>query len=162
MPFFLKLENIIGSVTEKNHLGWIPVSSLDFGVRRNISIQPGQGNNRETSMPKVGEFILSKPIDKSSPVLLKASCCGVLSSQAVLHACHSDDGLQEYLQYILHDALISHYDISGVSVNKDDEIYEKLHISFSRVEMKFTPIDGSNMPETPIVGGYDISEATYI
>ena len=160
MPFFMKIENVTGSSTSKNHQGWITLESLDFGMRRSISVHPGMTNNRETSTPKIGDFVIIKSMDKSSPHLFEKSCTGTSLGEVIIHACRTSDSLEEYLEYKLQDVMISHYDVNGASPESQDTLSETLHLNFTQVQMKYVPRNSENKSESPIISGYDVSKAT--
>ena len=55
MSFYLQINNIPGSVSEKSHQNWIKLNSLDFGVHRNIISQPGKTTDREGATARIGD-----------------------------------------------------------------------------------------------------------
>ena len=161
MSFFMQIQGISGSATERNHQNWIVLNSIDFGVHRQITTKAGHSSNRESSAPKIGEVTVTKSIDKSSPQLLEASCVGASNGTVVIHGTHTNTG--NYVEYTLSDVIISHYDATGVAGESDkDEILETIGLNFTKIEMKFIPKGADNRPQSPISAGYDLTKATKI
>jgi type VI secretion system secreted protein Hcp len=161
MSFYLQIKNINGAVTTKGHENWISLKSFDFATLRHITVKPGHVTDREGGVPGVGEFVVRKFVDKSSPYLLEAGCTSISLGQVTMDACGSSGDSDKYLQYILNDVIVSKYDINGVA---DDALTEKpietLHLNFTKIEMKYTPRNSDNKALAPISAGYDIEKAT--
>jgi len=159
---YMKIPNIQGSTTEKTHSGWIELKSMDFGTHRNISVQPGSVSDRENYILRISDFSVTKILDQSSPELFEASCVGASNGTVIIQACRtSPNGFDDYLQYTLSDAIISHYDINGFSSDSEsDEPVETVRLNFTKIEMKYVPRDSSNRSGSPVICGYDIEKAT--
>ena len=159
MSFYLKIDGIDGNVSSQGHTGWIGVNSLQHGVKRNLNVTPGKVADREGTTPQISELILTKKVDKASPRLFAASCSGGSQGTILIHACHTGSQLETFLQYTLSDGVISNYEVIGMSDEHSQELQEKLHINFTKMEMKFTPRDASNRAGHPIVSSYDLKTA---
>lgn len=138
------------------------VESLDFGTHRDIHVQPGRVTDRETNLTHIGDFVVSKHIDKASPHLFVHSCTGATLGTVIIHACHTSDDGSPYLVYTLDNVMLSHYDISGNSPEATDMLMETLHLNFTKAQMKFVPRDASNKPQSPIIAGFDLEKATKV
>ena len=159
MAFYLQIPSIKGSVTDSKHKGWIKVDSLDLCNERSIHVEPGSGANREYSTPRISDLILAKELDASSPYLFQKSLTGSTLGKIVIQACNISNNKQVYLEYTLHDALISHYHISGVSPDDHDSCKEMVHLNFTKVQMKYIPQGANGKSSSPLISGYDIGEA---
>lgn len=161
MSFYVSIKNIAGSVTTKNHEQWIQADSFEFDLSRRISVRPGQVSDREHTTPSIGDVILTKQLDKSSPYLFEAGCTGTSLGQIKIDACGGSGDSDKYLQYTLSDVIISKYEIMG---NDDHETHqlptETLRLNFTKLEMTFTPRNSDNKPLAPVSAGYDIEKAT--
>jgi type VI secretion system secreted protein Hcp len=163
VSFYLKIKNIDGDVTSKGHEKSIRLKSMVFGVVRNLSVRPGHTSDREAGSPKIGDLVVTKIVDKSSPYLFEASCAYNSLGQVTIDACGSSKDTEKYLQYVLSDAMISAYEINGISDDEDEEKFiETIHLNFTKVEMKYIPHNSENKPLAPISAGYDIEKATKI
>ncbi len=101
MPFYMKAEDISGSVSKKYHEGWIKLNALDFGLSRQIDTQPGNTQNREELLAQISEIVISKPMDRSSPKLFDGGCRGHCLGTIIIHACRTANASDEYLEYIV-------------------------------------------------------------
>jgi type VI secretion system secreted protein Hcp len=76
MPIYMQYGGIQGeNVSGLPGHGWIEVSSFQFGVGRGISSPTGGSSDREGSTPSVGEIVVTKDTDGSSPNLFQ-HCLG--------------------------------------------------------------------------------------
>lgn len=160
MAFFVQFKNFKGSVTEQHHRGWVAFDSLNFSVQNNIKVRPGHTDDRIANIPNLTDFVLTKKVDKSSPKLLESACNGSANEQVIIHVCN-DASNTAYLQYTLHHVMINYYDINGLNSadSSSQSLIETLALNASKVEMKLIPFNAENKSESPIVTGYDITEA---
>ena len=161
MSFFMKVNNATGSAEDKNHQGWIKLESMDFGVHRNISIRPGMGQDRSSSMPGIGEFVVTKGMDMASPFLFEKSYLGTSLGQVIIHASSSAD-TSEYLEYQLQDVILGHYDVNGAVADEQDLLVETLHLNFTQIQMKYAPRNANHVLGNPIITGYNVMQAAQI
>lgn len=75
-PAYLKIGDIKGESTDKNHVDWIEVLSFDNGVE----IIEGSTQGQRQHKP----FVISKPIDKATPLLMEAMVQGTSLEDIVL------------------------------------------------------------------------------
>lgn len=161
MSFYLQAKNINGSVTTQGHEQWVELKSFDTGVSRNITVRSGHVTDRETGSPKIGDFVITKELDKSSPHFYEASLVGTSLGEVRIDACGASSDANKYLQYTLSDVMVSHYDISGgAEEGSSDKPIETLHLNFVKVEMKYVPRNSANKTLAPISVGYDVEKAT--
>ena len=158
MPVYLQYgpkDKIKGNVTEAGHIGWVAVTSFQWGVGRGIGSPTGQSANREASAPSVSEITVTKTMDKASFALLQESLKGT-GIEATIHFCVTDAGkLRTYAEYKLTNCMISGYSVSSGG----DRPTESLSINFTKVEFLFVElgIDNANS-DTPRIS-YDMSQA---
>ena len=108
VDMFLKLDGIDGESKDHKHKDEIEVFSWSWG----ISVPTAGGTQTGRATPK--ELTVLKPIDKSSPVLMKTACEGHHISGGTLTLVNKETQL-EYLKIKLTDILISGYQIGGGS-----------------------------------------------
>jgi type VI secretion system secreted protein Hcp len=170
---FMKVPNISGDATEKNHNQWIKVTQLDFGVSRQISADPGHVANRESTRPAISEITIEKNLDSASSLLFGEACTGTAKSQVIIECCKTGtQGMTTIAQFTLENAIISGYKVSSVTPaaiattapgatanNAAAAMKERLTISFDKVEMKTTPYSTDGAQLTPISYAYDMKTA---
>ena len=71
----------------------------------------------------------------------------------------SDQGADVYMEYILHNAIITEY---NVTANRNDphRPYEHITVSFVDLEVKYTPYDEDGHAMAPIAVGFDTATNT--
>jgi len=109
---FLKLDGVKGESADHKHKGDIEISSFSFGTS-NVGSQAhgGGGGAGKTSF---SSFTITKPVDKSSPLLQKAAVGGQHYKEAdIFFARKAGKGQQDYLEIKLTDVLISSYQTGG-------------------------------------------------
>ena len=60
MAIYLKFGNVKGNVTADGYAGQIAVTSINFGVKRNVSMEAGNLSNRESSKPTLSPITVTK------------------------------------------------------------------------------------------------------
>src|SRR4051812_41235603 len=115
MPIYMNYDGIKGSVTEKNHKGWIDLMSAQLGTHRNVKDPTGSNVNREASVPSVSEITVTKVQDDASSDLFKAALCGTGKTVQV-DFCRTAEGPNQpvvvYLTITMENTLISSYNVS--------------------------------------------------
>jgi len=153
MSVYMQIDGITGKVTAKGHEGWIDCSSLQWGVGRAISSAVGTSADREASKPSISEVSVTKLMDESSPLLFTEACVGKGKKVTIDLCTVGSDQIDTYMSYELEECMISGYSVSSGG----DRPSESLSLSFTKMEMKFTPYDKNGKPESPLPAGYDMA-----
>ena len=158
MSIYVQIDGVPGKVTAKGHEGWIDASSLQWGVGRAISSSVGTSADREASKPSISEVSITKLMDESSPLLFTEACVGK-GKKVVIDLCTvGSDQIDVYMSYELEECMISGYSVSSGG----DRPSESLSLSFTKMEMKFTPYDKNGKPGSPLPAGYDMAAGTKV
>jgi type VI secretion system secreted protein Hcp len=169
MAIYMKIDGIDGHVTAKGHEKWIELSSFQWDVLRKVSGETSPGNvaNREANKPTVNPLQFSKPLDQTTPNIFKNICVGKAIKKVELHVCKTDDNLSPYMEYTFDNVLVTKYAIEtkqGVDGNGQPSgvpmPHENIGLSFTKVEMKYTPHDAEHKAQSPIPVSYDLTTAT--
>ncbi|MEO3389461.1 type VI secretion system tube protein Hcp [Mesorhizobium sp. CAU 1741] len=153
MAIYVKYDGIDGEATHDKHKKWIDVSSLQFGVGRGISTPSGSTANREASEPSISEVVVTKMLDASSSKLFVESCTGAAGKKVEIHLVSTGSPGNTYVEYTLHNALISGYSLS----TGGDRPSESISINFTKIEYKHIPYDEANKAGTPVTVSYDLA-----
>jgi type VI secretion system secreted protein Hcp len=155
MPIYMKYGDIGGDVTAEGHEGWIEVQSFQFGVGRGIGSPIGKKSDREASAPSISEVTVSKVADKTSPNLFQEACVGEGKTVEIHFVRTSAGTLEVYYEATLSNTMISGYSQSSGGDNPS----ESISLNFTKVEVKFTPINEDHSKGTPVPAGYDLALA---
>jgi type VI secretion system secreted protein Hcp len=158
MPIYMKFEGVDGAVTAAGHEKWIELHSAQMGVSRHISMQTGQGANREPSVPSLSEIVVTKDLDCASAPLLRQSLDGK-GKKVSIHFCKTDkDKFEAFLEWELESALLTSFSTSASGGESGSKPMESLSIAFQNIiySQKKTDKDtkgGANTRTT-----YDVSK----
>ena len=152
MTAYMQIDGINGDVTAKGHEKWIAINGFKFGVKRTLSTDPGRIADRESSRPSISEVTLTKRMDQSSPLLFGESCVGKAKPQIKIHVCQTDSSLNPYAEITLSNAIVSQYQVDSHASADEGELYpiETISLSFDKIEVRYTPHDSQNKPQSPI------------
>lgn len=163
MATYMKISGIDGDVTAKGHENWIHVDSLEFSTKRTLNTQPGRIADREGARPALSEITITKQMDKSSPLLFSESCVGKAKDEVKINLCTTGSEITPFMEYTLSNVIVSRYQIDSTSSGEaSSHPREHISLSYDKVEMKFTPFDENNKPQSPIPAGYDLKQAAAI
>ncbi|MGD8175027.1 Hcp family type VI secretion system effector [Marinimicrobium sp. ARAG 43.8] len=157
MAIYLEYEGIKGNVTADGYKDHIAVQSLNFGVGRGITMEPGNLSNREATRPTVSEITLTKMADNSATALFKEAVTGSAGKKVTVKFVQTGaDKVIEYMDYVLEDCLVSGYSISG---SGDGDPMETITLSFAKIMVNYNDFDKSNKSSSPQRVGYDLTTA---
>lgn len=154
---FIQIPGVIGSATEANHKGWIPVESCNWRVKRDVVTSIGNANERyRTGRMSFSTFVFIKEKDVSSVKLFEQILTMTTHRQVTIHICDAvNNGLQTYLEYVLDNVIITHFEEAVSTNNKRPK--ELIAFDFTKVQKKHTPYDSNNKPQTPMVTAFELA-----
>ena len=148
---YMLIDGVNGSVTDKTYKGWIPLELLLFTLNRPVSMQVGQSYDRIRGDATASEFVITKPLDQSTPFIFKEVCTGKATPKVTIEFSQTAG---TYLQYVLNNVIFSGYAIQSPSdnnrVNGLTKAMEFITLSYSSVGITYTPYDERNKPLSPI------------
>lgn len=159
MAIYMKLDGAEGGVTTEGYEKWIELESLQFGVGRAISMEPGHVSDREASRPSISEVNIVKRMDNSTSAIFKESVSGAAGKNVEIHFMQTGDNssLKKYMEYKLENVMVSSY---GIGAEKDGgKASENISLSFTKIEMNYTGHDNTNSAQSPMRVGYDLKAA---
>jgi type VI secretion system secreted protein Hcp len=140
MPAYMKLGSIQGEATEDGHKDWIIIQSMDAPITR--TIPAGAVNQQRTKGQTVlGDVIVLRELDKSSPKLAEACANGTFFQEVEIDFCTTVNNKQEpYLTYKLKDVIVSSYSFHG-EASGDPLPTEQVSLSYSEIEWNYVVVD---------------------
>lgn len=157
MAVYMLFDGIKGNVTADGYADHIGIDSVQFGVGRGISMEPGNMSNREATRPSISEITITKPADNSVTGLFKEAVTGSAGKNVVLKFVRTGaDKVLEYMDYTLENCLVSGYSISADS---DSTPVETITLSFSKIMINYKDTDASMGGGNPQRVGYDLATA---
>jgi type VI secretion system secreted protein Hcp len=149
---FLKVDGINGEATDVNHQNEIEVVSWSWGVSE-VFITSGSGGVIG-GKPKVGDFVISKQLDRASPNLLRACLTGKHINEVVLTQRKAGAGKPNFLSITLQDVLISSLNDTDTGVAA--RATESVVFAFGKVIYEYVPHKPNGQPDTPVTLKWDV------
>lgn len=154
MAVFVQIPGITGGATETNHVGWIKVDSLQFGVGRSLNNPLGHATSREAGQPNVSEIHVTKPMDNSSIELFGWSVAAFDAKTVVIDVVSTGRTDKPFASYTLDLSVISGY---SVAASGDSMPSESISFNFTKIEEAFITVGADMTTTTTIRKGYDLA-----
>ena len=139
---FMKLGDIKGEATDKEHKDWIIIESMSSPIFRTIpdGAKDAQRSRGDTTL---GDVVVIKELDKSSTKLQETCANGTFNPEAEIHFTRASplgDGQQQtYLKYKLKDVIVTSYSFHG---NADEPLpTDELTLGYTEVEWTYITYD---------------------
>lgn len=157
MAIYCEYEGIKGNCTAEGYADHLVILSLQFGVGRGITMEPGNLANREATRPTLSEVTLTKYADNSATALFKESVTGAAGKTVKIKFVQTGaDKVTEFMDYELTDCLVSGYSISG---DGEGDPVETITLSYSKIMVNYNDFDSKNSAASPQRVGYDLQTA---
>ena len=157
MAILLEYGGVKGNCTAEGYEDHITCLSAQFSIARNITMEPGNCSNRESTRPVISEMTLTKEADSSCTSLFKDACVGNKGTTATVKFVRTGaDKVEEFMSYTLENCMISNYSISAEAENHP---YETICLSFTKITANYNDSDAGNAGGSPQRVGYDLEKA---
>jgi type VI secretion system Hcp family effector len=129
---FLEVAGLLGEAREERHRDWIEIEAVSFGGARTFSsVQPWD----EGETLGIGEVVVLKYLDRSSPALLKASQDGQIFPSVIVEAVTSGGQRTKFLQVRLESVVVSSFR-HGAQTSKPRPL-EEVGFRFSVIRFEY-------------------------
>lgn len=153
MPIYLQIDGIQGDATQETHRRWMDIEAIHWNVGRKMNTSAGSAANREASEPAISEVVLTKVSDSSSTKLFQEAVSGRSGKLATIHLVTTGNPGETYIEYKLTNTLIANYSIDS----NGDRPVETIRLNFTKMEVKYTPYDENQKPQSPLIASYDLA-----
>jgi type VI secretion system secreted protein Hcp len=159
MAAFLKLGDIKGESTDKEHKDWIIIQSMSSPIYRSIP-EGARDMQRVRGETTLGDVVIVREMDKSSVKLMEACASGKFFKDVEIHFCSDlEDKSETYLKYKLGNCIVSPYSFHGTA-SANPLPSEEFSLNFTDVEWTYFDIDHkTGKPKGNVVGTYDPGKA---
>lgn len=156
MPIYMQYDGVDGDVTAESHVGWITLSSVQWGSSRNITTS-GEVSQRTKSAVQIRELVITKERDSASGKLLREHLTGAPKPVQIDWTATSQGGGEVVFQTIkLTNVLVSSFALSGHS---NDKPMESLSFNFTEIEGTFYDMaQQGTRTSKPFVISYNLSK----
>lgn len=145
---------IRGESVDRTHVDWIQIEAFSLRAANAVTTNP-------TSTGKVNysALTLTKPIDRSSPLLYLHCAKGTHLAQATLVVRRDgiDDPTGEYYRIKLTEVVVSHVQTSGTST-QGTRPTEELGLTFGAIEFSYTVVGSDGKPGAVVTSSWNVTE----
>lgn len=153
IDMFLKLDTVEGESLDSAHSGEIDLLSANFGASQTGTSHSGGGSG--AGKVTMQDMVITKKVDKSSPILFLLLCQGQHIPKGTLTV-RKAGGTKplEYLKMNFGNVFITGFQQTGA--DGQEELTEQVTLNFQQVSVIYTPqkADGSGGPA--ITKGWDV------
>jgi type VI secretion system secreted protein Hcp len=146
---FMKMDNLVGEVTQKNYEKWIELFSYSAGFVAKTGGVGGAAAGRASCSP----FGLMKPVDRASPPLVAAVMAGQRFQKAEIDFVRTSGGRGPggpFLKYLLQDVVVSSLQESGAEGGENTPD-ETLALTYSKITITYYPQNSDGSPGDAVV-----------
>lgn len=155
MSIFMKVDGINGETSDSNYKNWLDIESISWNTNRKITSNTSTQDDRESANAEISSLFVKKYMDKATPQIFLETCCGTGKTITIrLTKTGKGKGSDQYMEYVLSNALFAYYQIEAESQTVDRPI-EKMEISFTKLEVKYTPYDENGIQLANLATSFD-------
>jgi type VI secretion system secreted protein Hcp len=148
----LKLTKIEGESKKTGYENQIDVYDFRFGVSQAASSAEGSGGGSAKSDCK--DLVLTKLIDKSTPILFLQSALGTPIPEAVLTVRKAGGKALDYLVVTLKDVIVTNV-ATGGKVD-DERVREEISLSYAKITIQYKAQNADGTAGATIQKAYDV------
>lgn len=153
---FINIKDVKGESKDKAHPNEIDVLAWSWGLTNSGSAHVGGGAG--AGKVNVQDLSITKWLDSSSPVLMKAACDGKHFAQADLVVRKAGEKPLEYLKIKLEEVMITALSTGGSG--GEDRLTENVTLNFGKVTVDYTPQKADGSKDKDVTMGWDITANT--
>jgi type VI secretion system secreted protein Hcp len=154
---FLKIATIPGESNDDRHKDWIEVLSFHHTMQQPVTGSVSSGGARSAERVNHADFSIVKSLDKASPKLALACSRGEHISDVTFVLCRATGDKQKYMEYKLHEVLITAVRPGGASHAAETLPVEEVCFSYSKIEWTYTETDhGTGKAKGDIKAHWDL------
>ncbi len=129
----LKLTSIEGESKKKGYEKQIDIYDFKFGVSQAASSSEGSGGGSAKS--DCQDLVLTKLIDKSTPIIFVQSATGTPITEAVMTVRKAGGQALDYLVVTLNDVIVTNVTTGGKA--EDERVLEQISLSYAKITIQY-------------------------
>jgi type VI secretion system secreted protein Hcp len=153
---YLQIEGIKGESADTSHIGWIELTSANWGVTQPRSATASTGGGHTAERCEHRTLAFSKLADVSSPVLMQTCSMGKTIPKVKIECMRADsEGSRiKYYEVELENVMISSID---QAVHEGTILHDVIGLRFSKVKWKYTQQKIAGGAGGNTSGGWDLA-----
>ena len=149
--YLLVIEGVEGESTDAKHPRSIEIESFSMGVQATLGTIGGGGTT--AGKATFSDLMVTKKLDKSSPILYLNCAQGKHIPKATLYVRKAGDRPLEYYVVTLTDVIITSVQTAGSSGSVPSE---SLSLNFARIQYSYIAQKADGSLDTPVTSGWDV------
>jgi type VI secretion system secreted protein Hcp len=146
---FLEIAGIEGESQDRDHKGQIDVLSWSWGVSRSVDIN-SVGSSSSASF---NDFVITKRVDKSSPVLF-GRCASSARLDSIILWVRASGTNNDYLKITMTDVYVS--GISSTGSIETEQASESISFIYSTIQTVYYPTNSDGSLGSGVSSGWDL------
>ncbi|MHA7647408.1 Hcp family type VI secretion system effector [Nitrosopumilus sp. S4] len=150
---FMKLGDIKGEATDREHKDWIIIESMSSPIFRSVD-EKAKDAQRSRGDTTLGDIVVVRELDKATPKIAESCANGKFFDEVEIHFTRSVGETREepYLTYKLKDVIVTSYSFHGNAAG-DPLPTEEITLGYTEVEWTYITVDPKGERQE-IVGSY--------
>lgn len=132
---YLKIKDVPGSSSDKDHKDWVEVLSHSFSMH--MPIGAGPGGVRNAGRVNIEDFVITKAVDKASPSMMQHCCKGTYFPSMEVEVMNANGDRNKLIKYTLENVYISSF---RTDHHEGQIPHEVVAFSFGKIKTEFTPV----------------------
>ena len=142
---YLKIQGVLGESTAEGHTNDITIESFAFDV-----------SNAGGSLPQRSDLLLTKLLDKASPILALKCADGTMFQDATITCRSTDPGRPIFYRLTLAEVTVTQVTVQG-NASLDNRPHESVALRFAAMRWEYYPIKPDGSQGTVVRGGWDFA-----
>ncbi|MBN1853370.1 MAG: type VI secretion system tube protein Hcp [Pirellulales bacterium] len=158
MAGYVQIGDIKGESVDANHKDWINLISVSQSVSRPMRAGVS-GSTRQRASADLGDIILVKEVDASTPKLIQAICDGTNYPEVKIDLCTSTgaESRQPYFQWVLKNVRVTNYDVSGAT-QEGAVPTEQISLNYEEIKWTYDKMDKSGKSVGKVEATWKVEE----
>lgn len=131
---YLKIGDIKGESTDKAHAGWIDIDGFSHVITNTVDAASGLPTGKRQHKP----FVITKPVDKSSPLILGLTAQGGVVPVVRIDFVDPASGAR-YYQLTLENVMVTSYQTKGSA--GDSKPVDSFSLNYEEIKWTYTEFD---------------------
>jgi type VI secretion system secreted protein Hcp len=136
---FLEIEGIQAESQYDGHKDEMEIFDFHWTVAQPRAAAASGGGATTTERAHFGDLSVYKAVDKSTPELAQACASGRHLPKAIFQVCRAGGETQKYLEYTLHDVVITSVRTGGRGYGERVPL-EEVSLSYGKIEWEYIPL----------------------
>lgn len=150
---FLKVDGVLGESVDAKRAGASAILSWSWAVEQPGSSQDGGGSG--VGRADYRDLMLTKYVDRATPVLWRACCTGARFATATLILRKAGGAALEYTTIKMQSVGVTH---CAITTNLGDQlITEEICLSFAGLAFEYVPQLSNGLGGPAVLGGWDFA-----